>query len=296
MIQFLRKFFEPKRVPPQPPTSGIVGPFGKYAFATYDLDAPSPDNWNRYRLEVASSEKLTVLRAVSAEAEREYYYCGLLSVSRVGMVLDNLIGLRPETIQWFQEKGREASQERFGIYPVNHPGRTPQMSELNLKALELYGYLSGLSRKKRYSVGNTPKSITSLMTTEDLLAAYKDLEAVGLLKAITDDFWEHAATEEAVSNRELMKYANSFTSLLDCIEYDTSFICREIEKAKEFGWKLYLSPTDSLPIDCPICERFPAEFREVPITENLLIPFHYQCGSRVPRTYSPELRAEFLKE
>ena len=269
--------------------SKIVGPFGKYAWAVYDLDEPSIDNGNESRLSYGQTGHLVIYSASSPELEREACIIFAIYVSPflfiAPMILNNHIKPKQPIYDWFVNYGQGKSMGKFECWPLTDFSSCKILHNLSPKTLFIYGYLASLSRKKIYTIENTPKSVNQYLFGKELRESYNELSSLGLLKNTQEGTWIHSTTSEAIEIRKTMTDAVNIGHFVYSAELMTKSMMRDIEACRENGWKLVseTQPHRKEHCPCPICVNLPDEKIELSLSDSILHPFHYNCGPWRPQ-------------
>lgn len=257
----------------------IVGPFGQFAWGTSDLNAPSVDDANDIRYEICKTDKFHCLKAATPEIERECHSCIFLGIPITGIILQGKIGLKDDITAWFREKGETYCKKTFKCWPFDQPVPTNLLNSISPKEIFLYDYLSGLTRKKVFSVDSTPKSIKEHLKEAELFEIYKRLSEIGLLVSTENNSWSHADTKEAIESRKVLVDVSVLNSFYNTIESNTAHVARELSSAREYNLRLWAGTSNqTVPTVCPVCSRFPTTEIELPIDDRILLPFHFDCG------------------
>lgn len=269
--------------------SKIVGPFGKYAWAIYDVNTPSIDGGNEARLYLGQTDHLVIFSASSHKLEREA--CIILatytspSLFIAPMVLNNHIKPKQKVYDWLVNYGKEKSIVKFGCWPLTDFSSYKILQNLNPKSLFLYGYLAPLSKKKTYILDNTPKSIKQYLSGKELQEAYDELSSSELIKEASVGKWIHSTVSEAIETRNSMTNAVRISNFVYSTELMTKSIMRDIEACRKLGRKLVSKrqPNRENNCPCPICVKLPNKRVELSLDSSILHPFHYDCGHWRPQ-------------
>ena len=264
----------------QKTASRKVGPFGEYAWGQYDLDEPSIDGGNAFRFEYARERRFACLTARTPEDEREYFYCGLLSLTTAPMVIRGLISIKSEILSWLEDQGEEYCRETFNCWPFILPCQNSLLISLSPKEVLLYEYLANLSRKKNFSVENSPKIISRHFEGEELGLIYSSLCKKDLLIELTLGIYKHNDNSKSKEIRYLMREFSGISTFMETIERFTSRMTEDLQQAKTKDHLVILAPEldDDYYCPCPICNNLPFDGRKLELSDELIKPFHYNCG------------------
>jgi len=273
--------------------SKMAGPFGQYAWSVYDLNGASIDNGNELRLTCGRTSNLVNYLASSAELEQEA--CIILAIYTspalfiAPMILNSHIKPKQDITNWFLNYGQEKSREKIGCWPLTDFSYCKILNNISPKALFVYGYIAPLSRKKNYTIENTPKSIKQYIADEELRESYNELSCLGLLNNTPGETWIHSFTFEAIETRKTMTEAVNIGHFIYAQELMTKSMMRDIEACRLNGWRLVSSvqPNRKEYCPCPICVNLPEHKTYIPLNDSILYPFHYNCGPWRPNIEMP---------
>jgi len=195
------------------------------------------------------------------------------------MVLDSVIRPPSVSLPYLRNLGPEECQARFGCDPLRAFPKT-QLNALDPDLFFLYLYLAGLSRKKTYTVDNTPKSASAGYTKARLVAAYEGLEKEGLLVMTAEGTWQHATEPVARDLRAMVTDANAQAQFFYWIESWTRLAIDRVQQAKGLDMVLVSFAQENREYHpCPVCSRLPNTNHFVAPEKFPLKPFHYCLGS-----------------
>lgn len=203
------------------------------------------------------------------------------------MIARRLTTIKSFVLDWFRQFGEKNVFAKYNFSPFLEPN--PLLSELSPSASFLYSYLATLVRKVVFGPLDTPKNIACHYVHDTLLRTFVEIENRRLIVRVSDNTWQHNLEMDAA--RQSMQNILKIASFIYSAEHMTFAMKRDIERAKESGWQIFSSQVGEreTACPCPVCSRLPNEEVSLPLNDDILYPFHFNCGRWVPRLIPNEL-------
>ncbi len=268
-------------------------PDGKYVYwdHTRSLDQAV---FNQHR--ALCDDSFTICDVDSLEIQKQLAFlqwCAAVpEITR--MVLDGVVRPPIVALSFLRQLGPENCKARFNCDPFQVFPKS-RLNTLHPDLFFLYHYLCGLSRKKNYSVENTPKTISANYTKTRLAEVYRELQNEGFLVATKKDSWQHSNDPAACELRVLMNEANTQAEFFHAVESWTRRAITNINEAKSLDMVLFaFAAKDRETCPCPICSKLPSDAHFLNPEQFPVKPFHFCCGSigGLPRSLTREFAVQ----